>query len=90
MKKVYGYVRVSAKARGVQFGRPASPLPDNFHEVCNRWNAGRLTNEEAARHCGMPVSSFRYRAKNEIPCLIFRNNRAILKTKHIFFFLNFL
>lgn len=72
MKKVYGYVRVSAKARGVQFGRPASPLPDNFHEVCNRWNAGRLTNEEAARHCGMPVSSFLYRAKKRNPVLDFR------------------
>lgn len=72
MKKVYGYVRVSAKARGVQFGRPASTLPDNFHEVCNRWNAGRLTNEEAARLCSMPVSSFRYRAKKRNPVLDFR------------------
>ncbi|MGN0424264.1 MAG: recombinase family protein [Acetatifactor sp.] len=53
----------AAKARGVQFGRPSSPLPENFYEVCNRWNAGRLTNEEAAHLCGMPVSSFRYRAK---------------------------
>lgn len=53
----------AAKARGVKFGRPAQPLPNNFNEVCERWRAGVLTNEKAARECGMPVSSFRYRAK---------------------------
>lgn len=53
----------AAKARGVKFGRPAQPLPSNFHDVCERWMAGLLTNEKAANECGMPVSSFRYRAK---------------------------
>ena len=53
----------AAKARGVKFGRPSVPLPGNFYEVCQKWNAGMLTNEAAARECGMPVSSFRYRAK---------------------------
>ncbi len=54
----------AAKARGVKFGRPPAPLPDNFHEVYQRWKSGRLTNEEAARECDMPTASFRYRAKN--------------------------
>lgn len=53
----------AAKARGVKFGRPPAPLPANFHDVYQRWMAGKLTNEEAARECGMPTASFRYRAK---------------------------
>ncbi len=53
----------AAKARGVKFGRPAAPLPDNFHEVYKWWEAGKLTNAAAAKACGMPVASFRYRAK---------------------------
>ena len=53
----------AAKARGVKFGRPSIPLPGNFKEVYRQWDAGTLTNEAAARACGMAVSSFRYRAK---------------------------
>lgn len=53
----------AAKARGVKFGRPPKRLPDNFNEVCLRWNAGKLTNAQAAKECGMAVSSFRYRVK---------------------------
>lgn len=53
-----------AKARGVRFGRPPEPLPDNFHAVYQRWDAGKLTNAAAAKECRMAVSSFRYRAKN--------------------------
>ena len=52
----------AAKARGVRFGRPPKPLPDNFHEVYLRWSARQLTNEEAARECHMPTATFRYRA----------------------------
>lgn len=54
----------AAKAKGVRFGRPPKPLPDNFHEVYQRWSLGMMTNEEAARECGMPTASFRYRANN--------------------------
>lgn len=53
----------AAKARGVKFGRPPKRLPDNFHEVCLRWTAGKLTNAQAAKECGMAISSFRYRVK---------------------------
>lgn len=31
----------AAKARGVRFGRPPRPLPDNFHAVYQRWRAGK-------------------------------------------------
>lgn len=54
----------AAKAKGVRFGRPPKPLPENFHEVYQQWCLGMMTNEEAAKECGMPTASFRYRANN--------------------------
>ena len=51
-----------AKARGVRFGRPAAPLPACWEEVLRRWRAGEISGAEAARRCGMPLSSFRSRA----------------------------
>ena len=52
----------AAKARGVRFGRPPAPLPENFPLVYARWQAGELTGVAAAREVGMSNSSFRYRA----------------------------
>lgn len=52
----------AAKARGVRFGRPPLPLPDNFPEVYQRWKDGELTGTAAAKACGLPLSTFRYRA----------------------------
>ena len=52
----------AAKARGVRFGRPSAPLPENFGQVCLQWKTGRISGTVAARMCGMPLSSFRYRA----------------------------
>ncbi len=52
----------AAKARGVRFGRPPKPLPDNFHGVYQRWRSGKITGTEAAKECGMPLATFRYRA----------------------------
>lgn len=53
----------AAKARGVRFGRPPSVLPDNFHDVYQRWKNGKITGTKAAKECGMPLSTFRYRAE---------------------------
>ena len=53
----------AAKARGVRFGRPPAPLPENFHSVYQRWKAGKLSGTAAAKECGMPLSTFRYRAE---------------------------
>ena len=52
----------AAKARGVRFGRPPAPLPENFHSVYQRWKAGKINGAAAAKECGMPISTFRYRA----------------------------
>lgn len=53
----------AAKARGVRFGRLPKPLPPNFHAVYQRWKHGEITGTAAAKECGMPLSTFRYRAK---------------------------
>ena len=52
----------AAKARGVRFGRLPKPLPPNFRTVYQRWKHGEITGTEAAKECGMPLSTFRYRA----------------------------
>lgn len=52
----------AAKARGVQFGRPPRHLPDNFPDVYQKWKKGEINQTQAAEACGMPLSTFRYRA----------------------------
>ncbi|MCD8049494.1 MAG: recombinase family protein [Clostridia bacterium] len=51
-----------AKKRGVHCGRAPKPLPENFDEMRVKWKSGKITATEAAKQCGMPLSSFRYRA----------------------------
>ena len=48
----------AAKARGVRFGRPPRPLPDNFDEVCRDWQDKKITLRQAAAACQMPVGTF--------------------------------
>ena len=70
---LYGYIRVSAKdqnedrqsqgiaaakARGVKFGRPASPVPENFDTIRHLWRQKKLTLEQAADACGMKKGTF--------------------------------
>lgn len=53
----------AAKKRGVKFGRPLRPLPENFSLMCRSWKNGEISCAAAARGCSMPVSTFRYRVK---------------------------
>ena len=53
----------AAKARGVRFGRPPRPLPENYHSAYQKWKDGTLSGAAAAKECGMPLASFRYRAE---------------------------
>ncbi|MBE6009029.1 MAG: recombinase family protein [Lachnospiraceae bacterium] len=53
----------AAKKRGVKFGRPRKPLPENYSDVYQRWKSGQITAVAAAKELGMPRSTFRYRAK---------------------------
>lgn len=53
----------AAKSKGIRFGRPPKPLPENFHLVYQQWKAGKITGVAAAKACGMPMSTFRYRVE---------------------------
>ena len=48
----------AAKAKGVKFGRPPLPLPDNFYEVHKAWRAKKITLKQAATACHMPIGTF--------------------------------
>lgn len=48
----------SAKARGVQFGRPAIPRPAAYQAVKRERLAGMLTGKEAAARLGVSVRTF--------------------------------
>ena len=48
----------AAKARGVKFGRPPRPLPDNFYKAHKAWRDKKMTLKEAAEACNLPVGTF--------------------------------
>ena len=48
----------AAKARGVKFGRPPSPVPENFMRACADWRDKKMSLRQAARFCAMPVTTF--------------------------------
>ncbi len=52
----------AAKAKGIRFGRPPLPLPENFHENYQRWKSGEITCTTAAKACELPLSTFRDKA----------------------------
>ena len=53
----------AAKKRGVRFGRPTKPLPENFYAAYRRWKEKEISVQQAARECGLPCSTFHYKAK---------------------------
>lgn len=54
----------AAKLRGVQFGRPQKPMPENFDQIYSRWLAKEITGEEAAKFCNIAMATF-YRRANQ-------------------------
>lgn len=42
-----------AKSKNVKFGRPPIKVPDNFVDVCTRWNNGEITATEAINLTGL-------------------------------------
>lgn len=48
----------AAKARGIRFGRPPLPLPDNFQQVYRAWRSKKLTLRQVAQLCEMPKDTF--------------------------------
>lgn len=47
----------AAKRRGVRFGKPAIPVPENFSELYLRWEQGSITINEFAQLCNMGRST---------------------------------
>lgn len=53
----------AAKEKGIKFGRPPLPLPDNFYEIHKDWRAKKITLKQAANACNMPVGTFYGKAR---------------------------
>lgn len=47
----------AARARGVQFGKPRIPVPDNFSELYKQWEMELISIEEFAGFCDMSRST---------------------------------
>lgn len=54
----------AAKAKGVKFGRPESPLPENFDKIIKDWDRGKISTAYALEPCNMSESTF-YRRRRE-------------------------
>ena len=48
----------AAKMRGVKFGRPKKPLPENFEQIYLEWKEKRITGGEAAKKCELAIATF--------------------------------
>lgn len=53
----------AAKAKGIRFGRPPLPLPDNFYMVYDEWKAKKISLTEASKKCGLPKGTFYSKAR---------------------------
>ncbi|MGI6027006.1 MAG: recombinase family protein [Candidatus Scatomorpha sp.] len=54
----------AAKARGVPFGRPALPLPENFEQVVAQWRNKEIDFASALEQTGMRPATFYRKLKN--------------------------
>lgn len=48
----------AARLRGVQFGRPRKPLPENFEQIKRDWKNKKITSREAARQLSIAQDTF--------------------------------
>lgn len=48
----------TAKKRGVKFGRPAMKVPENFIENYHLWKDKKISAQEGADNCGLPLWAF--------------------------------
>lgn len=54
----------AAKARGIRFGRPEKPVPEDFAMIVKKWERNELDMEEVLRVCDMSGATF-YRRLRE-------------------------
>lgn len=53
----------AAKLRGVRFGRPEIPLPDDFEDILEHWQGGSLAAKDAIKISGLKYSTFYKKAR---------------------------
>ena len=53
----------AARLRGVKFGRPARPLPEDFYEIHKDWRNKKITLAQAAAACNLPIGTFYDKAR---------------------------
>ncbi len=67
-----------AKDKGVRFGRPIKQVPDNFHEMCEKWKLKEITCTEAAKNVTCLFQHFHIRRKDTLM-------KMIKNSKNMFF-----
>lgn len=55
----------AAKARGVRFGRPEKPVPEDFGKLVQEWERGRISLKDLLKVCGFSEATF-YRRVREL------------------------
>ena len=53
----------AAKQRGVKFGRPRKPLPENFGQLYEKWILGQISMKEIERQCNFTSTTFYNKVK---------------------------
>ena len=56
----------AAKARGVRFGRPEAPVPDNFEQLVTAWERKNITLPELLNQCDTLSESTFFRRLRDI------------------------
>ncbi len=58
----------AAKKRGVRFGRPPIPVPDNFEENYRLWKDKKISAQQGADNCGISIWTFYRLGRKEDFC----------------------
>ena len=53
----------AAKARGVRFGRPEKPVPENFDRIVSDWQEKKLPFDKVLDRCGISEATFYRRVR---------------------------
>ena len=76
----------AAKLRGVKFGRPPKPLPENFVQVYKRWLKKEINGIQAAELCEMSVPTFYRKVEKlkEQQQICYKEKKKIIIKIHLF------
>ena len=67
----------AAKARGIKFGRPAIPVPEDFGYIVRQWEKHKISFRGALKQCSMSEATF-YRRLREYRLLNGTQNKSRL------------